>query len=97
MAIEWAKDNIQVNCIAPGFMLTPLTEVSLWGDEQKRRWLLDRIPMRRPGQSDELVGITLLLATGVSSYLTGQTIVVDGGFLAGGSREASYGEGGQRG
>ena len=87
MAIEWAKDNIQVNCIAPGFMLTPLTETSLWGDEQKRRWLLGRIPMRRPGQPDELVGITLLLAAGASSYLTGQTIVVDGGVLAGGSWE----------
>jgi NAD(P)-dependent dehydrogenase (short-subunit alcohol dehydrogenase family) len=87
MAIEWAKDNIQVNCIAPGFMMTPLTETSLWGDDQKRRWLLDRIPMRRPGQPDELVGITLLLASGASSYLTGQTIAVDGGVLAGGSWE----------
>jgi NAD(P)-dependent dehydrogenase (short-subunit alcohol dehydrogenase family) len=87
MAIEWAKDNIQVNCVAPGFMLTPLTETSLWGDEVKRRWLLERIPMRRPGQPDELVGITLLLAAGASSYLTGQTIVVDGGVLAGGSWE----------
>jgi len=68
-------------------MLTPLTDKALWGDEQKRRWLLDRIPMRRPGQPDELVGITLLLAAGASSYLTGQTIVVDGGVLAGGSWE----------
>jgi gluconate 5-dehydrogenase len=87
MAIEWAKDNIQVNCIAPGFMLTPLTETSLWGDEGKRRWLTDRIPMRRPGRPDELVGVTLLLASDASSYLTGQTIVVDGGVLAGGSWE----------
>ncbi len=43
--------------------------------------------MRRPGQPDELVGVTLLLASGASSYLTGQTIVVDGGVLAGGSWE----------
>jgi gluconate 5-dehydrogenase len=94
MAIEWAKDNIQVNCIAPGFMLTPLTETFLWGDERKRRWLLDRIPMRRPGQPNELVGVTLLLASGASSYLTGQTIVVDGGVLAGGSWEVVQSEGG---
>jgi 2-deoxy-D-gluconate 3-dehydrogenase len=87
MAIEWAKDNVQVNCIAPGFMLTPLTETSLWGDEKKRRWLLGRIPMRRPGRPDELVGIALLLASRASSYLTGQTITVDGGVLAGGSWE----------
>lgn len=87
MAVEWAKDNIQVNCVAPGFMLTPLTETSLWGDEKKRRWLLGRIPMRRPGRPDELVGTALLLASQASSYLTGQTITVDGGVLAGGSWE----------
>ena len=90
MAVEWAKDNIQVNCIAPGFMLTPLTEVSIWGEEKKRKWLLGRIPMRRPGQPDELVGTALLLASKASSYLTGQTITVDGGVLAGGSWEEEW-------
>jgi NAD(P)-dependent dehydrogenase (short-subunit alcohol dehydrogenase family) len=85
MAVEWAKDNIQVNCLAPGFMLTPLTEQSLWAHSDKREWLLGRIPMRRPGQPSELVGAALLLASDASAYLTGQTIVVDGGVLAGGS------------
>jgi NAD(P)-dependent dehydrogenase (short-subunit alcohol dehydrogenase family) len=84
MAVEWAKDNIQVNCLAPGFMLTPLTDTALWGDQYKREWLLDRIPARRPGQPEELVGLALLLASPASSYLTGQTIAVDGGVLAGG-------------
>jgi NAD(P)-dependent dehydrogenase (short-subunit alcohol dehydrogenase family) len=85
MALEWAKDNIQVNCLAPGFIFTPLTEVGLWGDAHRKQWLLDRIPARRPGQPEELVGTALLLASNASSYITGQTINVDGGYLAGGS------------
>ncbi len=85
MAVEWARDNIQVNCLVPGFILTPLTETPLWGDPWKRQWLLDRIPARRPGKPEDLVGAVLLLASDASSYLTGQTITVDGGFLAGGS------------
>ena len=85
MALEWAKDNIQVNCLAPGFMHTPLTEQGLWGDSHRKQWLLDRIPMQRPGKPDELVGAALLFASEASSYLTGQIINVDGGYLAGGS------------
>jgi 2-deoxy-D-gluconate 3-dehydrogenase len=85
LAVEWAKDNIQVNCLAPGFIVTPLTETALWGDAWRRQWLLDRIPARRPGMPEELVGAVLLLASAASSYLTGHTLVVDGGYLAGGS------------
>lgn len=84
MAVEWAVDNIQVNCLTPGYFLTPLSQ-PLWDDEEKSRWFRSRIPMRRPGKPQELVGATLLLASEASSYLTGQNIVVDGGFLAGGS------------
>jgi NAD(P)-dependent dehydrogenase (short-subunit alcohol dehydrogenase family) len=84
MAVEWAVDNIQVNCITPGFFLTPLSR-PLWEDDQKADWFRSRLPTRRPGQPEELVGVILLLASGASSYITGQNIVVDGGFLAGGS------------
>lgn len=87
MAVEWAKDNIQVNCLSPGFTLTPLTEKSLWSDEYKSQWMLDRVPARRPARPEELVGAVLLMASPASSYMTGETIVVDGGFLAGGSWE----------
>lgn len=87
MAVEWAEDHIQVNCVAPGFMDTPLSK-PVWADERKAHWLRSRIPARRPGLPDELVGVVLLLAGPASSYLTGQTLVVDGGFLAGGSWEA---------
>jgi NAD(P)-dependent dehydrogenase (short-subunit alcohol dehydrogenase family) len=84
-AVEWAADNIQVNCLAPGFIATPLTEGPLWGDEKRRNWLLSRIPVRRPGRPDEMVAAVLFMAGPGSSYLTGQTIAVDGGVLAGGS------------
>lgn len=85
MAVEWASDNIQVNCLAPGFIRTPLTEESVWGDPHKQRWWLDRIPARRAGVPDDLIGTLLLLASPGSDYLTGQIISIDGGFLAGGS------------
>lgn len=84
-AVEWAKDDIQVNCLAPGFVLTPLTETSLWADERKRSWLLGRIPAKRPGRPEEMVAAVVFMAGAGSSYLTGQTITVDGGVLAGGS------------
>jgi gluconate 5-dehydrogenase len=85
MALEWAKDNIQVNCLAPGFIMTQLTETGLWGDPHRKQWLTERIPAARPGQPEELVGAALLLASNASSYITGQTLNVDGGYLAGGS------------
>ncbi len=75
-AVEWAKDNIQVNCLAPGFIITPLTEKPLWGEPKTRKWLLDRIPANRPGTPDDMVATTLLLAGPSSAYLTGQMITV---------------------
>lgn len=84
-AVEWAKDNIQVNCLAPGFIRTPLTEASVWGDERRRRWLMGRIPAKRAGEPEDMVAAVLFMAGPGSSYLTGQMITVDGGVLAGGS------------
>jgi NAD(P)-dependent dehydrogenase (short-subunit alcohol dehydrogenase family) len=84
-AVEWAADNIQVNCLAPGFILTPLTEKALWGDPKRKAWLLGRIPAKRPGLPEDMVATALLLAGPGSAYLTGQMITVDGGLLAGGS------------
>ena len=84
LAVEWAADNIQVNCLAPGFIVTPLTEKALWGDPHRRKWILDRTPARRPGKPEDLVGTLLLLSSPASDFLTGQIITVDGGFLAGG-------------
>lgn len=84
MAVEWAPDNIQVNCIVPGFIHTPLSE-PLWADPKKAHWFRSRIPMRRPGEPEEIVGLAIFLASPASNYITGESIIIDGGFSAGGS------------
>ena len=86
LAVEWAPDQIRVNCIAPGFLMTDLSR-PLWDQPWKRQWILDRVPIARPGSPSELVGACLLLASGAGSFITGQTLTVDGGFLAGNSWE----------
>lgn len=82
LAVEWSSHGIRINAIAPGLILTPLTR-GLWESPTTRAWLLDRIPLRRPGSPRELVGMCLLLASDAGSYITGQTLAVEGGFLAG--------------
>jgi gluconate 5-dehydrogenase len=82
MAVEWAQYNIQVNAIGPGFMRTALSD-PVWDNPQRRRWMEERIPMRRGGQPEELAGTAILLASPASSYLSGQIIYVDGAFLCG--------------
>ena len=83
MALEWAEHGIRANAIAPGFMDTPLA-APIWANDDMRRWIFNRVPVERPGRPDELVGVCLLLASDAGSFLTGQTIHVDGGASAGG-------------
>lgn len=83
MALEWAPHGIRANAIAPGFMDTPLA-APIWASPEISRWIFNRVPMERPGRPDELVGACLLLASDAGSFLSGQTIHVDGGALAGG-------------
>lgn len=83
MGIEWAKFNIQANCIAPGHIITPLTTVT-WENKERAEYLRGRIAMERPGKPEELVGLVLLLSSNASSYMTGQLYNIDGGALAGG-------------
>ena len=83
MALEWAEHDIRANAIAPGFMDTPLAE-PIWADADMRRWIMNRVPLERPGHPAELVGPCLLLASDAGSFITGQTLFVDGGALAGG-------------
>lgn len=83
MALEWAPYGIRANAIAPGFMDTPLA-APIWSHPDVSRWLRNRVALQRPGRPDELVGLCLLLASDAGSFLTGQTFVADGGFLAGG-------------
>lgn len=82
MAVEWAEHNIQVNCLCPGFISTELT-IPLWTSPRRRAWMLDRIPLKRAGTPEDLVGLLIYLASQASNYTTGQTIYIDGGFLAG--------------
>ncbi|MNP79002.1 Glucose 1-dehydrogenase 2 [compost metagenome] len=77
MAYEYAQDNIRVNAIAPGHIETPIYAGI---DEHKAR-MAERIPMRRFGGPEEVASIAVLLATDEMSYVTGHTIVVDGGRL----------------
>jgi gluconate 5-dehydrogenase len=84
MAIEWAKYNIQANAVAPGHILTELTQVT-WKHPTRAPYLRERIAMRRPGLPEEIVGMVLMLCSDASSYMTGQTYHVDGGCLAGGT------------
>ena len=83
MALEWSQHGIRANAIAPGFMDTPLA-APIWADRDMSRWIFNRVPLERPGRPDELVGACLLLASDAGSFLTGQTLYVDGGALAGG-------------
>lgn len=83
LAIEWAGDGINVNAIAPGVFPTELNSALLNGTERGKEFLM-RTPMHRFGKTEELVGAALLLASDAASFITGQAIAVDGGFLASG-------------
>lgn len=82
LAIEWAPYNVQVNAIIPGVFITDLNREIFEKDPQRLQRILNRIPMGRTGQVEELQEVALLLASSGSDYITGQSIAVDGGLLA---------------
>ena len=84
MALDLVTHNIRVNAIAPGFVLSPFTEVHLETEagREHRRKLLARNPMGRAAQPEEMVGAALFLASDESSYVTGISLAVDGGYSA---------------
>jgi gluconate 5-dehydrogenase len=81
MATEWAKHNIQINGIGPGYFETEMTD-KLKKDEKFNNWLIERTPAGRWGKPDELVGTAVFLASEASNFVNGQIIYVDGGILA---------------
>lgn len=83
LAVEWAQHRINVNGIAPGVFLTELNSALLTGTDRGRE-LLMRTPVKRFGKIEELVGTAIFLASDAASFVTGQCIAVDGGFLASG-------------
>ena len=82
LAIEWAKYNIQVNALCPGYVMTAMNERAMRENERIRAHIVDRTPMRRLATVDELTGAVEFLASDASSYMTGQTLVIDGGWTA---------------
>jgi len=81
MAVEWAQHGIQANAIGPGYMLTDMNE-ALVNNTDFNNWLMGRIPSKRWGRPDELVGAAIFLASDASTYVNGQIIYVDGGMIA---------------
>lgn len=82
MATEWGEHNVRVNGIAPGFILTDMTN-KLWSDPKMQAWNKSVSPIKRLGQVEDLVGTAIYLASKASAFMTGQTLYVDGGMSAG--------------
>lgn len=85
LAVELAKDNIQVNAIAPGFIKTKFSS-ALWQNPKIHDYIVKEIPQERIANVNELTGIALYLASQASSFTTGAVFIVDGGQLVGNSR-----------
>lgn len=81
MAVEWAKYNIQVNGIGPGYFITEMTR-TLMEDPEFDRWIRARTPANRWGEPEELVGCSVFLASEASGFVNGQIIYVDGGLTS---------------
>jgi len=82
LAVELAPYNIRVNAISPGMIETPMID-TVKSDPKTLEAMLTRVPLRRVGKPDEVSNLVLFLASNKSSYMTGSTVVIDGGWLAG--------------
>lgn len=80
LALEWARYNIQVNAVAPGYVITPMNEKDLM-EEKIYNHVTGKIPMRRLGQIEDIAGSVVFLASEAANYITGSTLTVEGGWL----------------
>lgn len=85
LADDWGKYGITVNCLAPGWFRTEQNKL-LYEDKEWVEYLCDRIPVKRPGQPQDLDAAVVFLASEASRYITGQTLLVDGGISTGATR-----------
>jgi NAD(P)-dependent dehydrogenase (short-subunit alcohol dehydrogenase family) len=83
LAVEWGAHNIRVNCLAPGVIRTQFSK-ALWADAARAEALARAYPLKRLGDPDDCAGVAVMLAARAGSFITGQTIVIDGGGLIGG-------------
>jgi NAD(P)-dependent dehydrogenase (short-subunit alcohol dehydrogenase family) len=81
LSTEWSRHGIRVNGIGPGYFRTKLTEV-LFADPDRQQKMIERIPMKRFGEPEDLVGAAIFLASSAAGYVTGQLLMVDGGWSA---------------
>ncbi len=85
LAVGWGKHNIRVNCIAPGLVRTDFAK-ALWSDPEKLQAAEAQYPIGRIGEPDDVAGVAVFLASRAGAFITGQTIVVDGGITIAGTR-----------
>ncbi len=81
LALEWARHNIQVNALCPGYVITPMNEADLM-NEKIHNHIIKKIPMRRLGEIKDMIGAVVFMASNAADYMTGQTLVIDGGWTA---------------
>lgn len=82
LALEWGRHGVRVNGLSPGFILTDLTK-KLWSDPTMQAWAKTNTPLGRLGEVEDLVGTAIFLASDAAAFMTGQTLLVDGGVSAG--------------
>lgn len=80
LAVEWGQANIRANCIAPGLVCTDFAR-ALWEDERQRTRMERAIPLGRLGEPDDIAGVAVFLASDAGRYVTGQSVVADGGLV----------------
>lgn len=85
LADDWGRHGITVNCLAPGWFKTA-QNAAMYENEEWVRYLTDRIPLRRPGRVEDLEGVVVFLASDAGAYITGQTLLVDGGISVNSTR-----------
>ena len=78
LAVEWARYNIQVNCLAPGYVNTDIPKAAM-ENEKTRAIFLSKVPARRIAQPEEIGPLAVYLASSASDFMTGQTVYIDGG------------------
>ena len=84
LAVEWGPDNIRVNCIAPGLVRTDMAK-ALWENPEIYKRVTSGAPLERIGEPNEIAGAAVFLASSAGSFMTGQTMVIDGGVTIAGA------------